>query len=212
MKIDKRILTSVLQGSLPGWHAQKFMAPEVGDRYQVVADNHRPAAVMALIKKDEVGKDSIIIIERAKHNPNDKHAGQLSFPGGKYEEEDGDMLTCALREVEEEIGIPSDSIEVLGPLTQLYVFASNFLVYPFVGYVNGNPSYIKQDSEVHSILEVPLDIILSQENKLKKDISIPRGKLRNVPYYKVGEHVLWGATAMIMSEFEYVLSQSHDSK
>lgn len=205
MLIDKHKLVRSLQGELPGWAAQKAMAPDVGSRYKELSADHRLAAVMALIHEDESGKSNIIIIERARHNDNDKHAGQLSFPGGKYEDEDGDMLVCALREVEEEIGLSADHIEVLGPLSRLYVFASNFLVYPFVGYVKGVPKFYKQDSEVHSIISVPMEVLLADHNKLTKDIDVRGSKLQDVPYYQIGDQALWGATAMIMSELEHLL-------
>ncbi len=209
MELKIEVLRKALTSGLPGWTAQKRMSPSVNDRYLQLSEDYSLAGVMALIYFDSEYK--IILIQRAQ-NPNDRHAGQLGFPGGKYETTDGDMLTCALREVGEEIGIPSGQIDVVGPLSTLYVFASNYLVHPFLGILNTPPTFIAQESEVEQVLSVPLSTILDEDTKRKKDITYPRGVLRDVPYYSIGDKVLWGATAMMMSEVEEVLRTVLDYK
>lgn len=194
--------------SPPGWKAQKIMAPSYNDKYRSLTHNYKSAGVMALLYKEK-GEDYIIIIERSRSNPNDKHAGQLSFPGGKYEDSDLDILSCAIREVEEEIGITKDYIHVLGPLTQLFVFTSNFLVFPYVGYLNVEPIFSIQESEVHAVHTVPVSHLLTPDTKKTKDIISDSGiTLHNVPYYDLEGKELWGATAMILSELEIIISQT----
>jgi len=205
MIIDAKRLKEILNSDLPGWAAQQLMSPAKDPRYRQLPDDYRKAAVMALLYPDAVGNYCVILIERAKHNSNDKHAGQIGFPGGKYETDDGDMLTCALREVEEEIGIAAAEIDVLGPLSELFVFASNFLVQPFVGVLADVPSYTIQESEVHSVLDVPLSVLMDQHTQGVTDIIIRDQKITDVPYYDVNGKVLWGATAMMMSELQQAI-------
>jgi len=203
MNIDIELLKNRLQLPLPGWEAQQKMAPEVNDRYRQLPESYRKAGVMALIYKGDDKDHKIIIIRRAA-DPRDKHAGQLGFPGGKYEESDTDMQACAIREVYEEIGVNTNTIQVLGALTPLYVFASNFLVSPYVGYIDHKPELTLQESEVAEVLHVSLAELFDESQKMKKDISIGNGLLKDVPYYNINGNVLWGATAIIMSELEAV--------
>ena len=203
MNIDKLILRQSLL-DLPGWEGQKQMAPGENPLYRKVPKDHKLAAVMALLYTLEE-ESHIILIERAHGNVQDKHAGQLGFPGGKFEEDDSDMLQCALREVEEEIGVSPKDIFVVGPLSPLYVFASNFHVFPYIGLLSSKPQFTIQTSEVHKVITVPLATIMSNENKATKNISVGEHVIKDVPYYDIEGKALWGATAMIMSELESAL-------
>ena len=205
MIVDKIALKKRLSHSLLGWPAQRHMSPAQDPRYRVLTSDYKTAAVMALIYHSELDGHKLILIERAKNNPKDKHAGQIGLPGGKYEDQDGDLLTCALREVHEEIGVAPQDIEVLGSLSQLFVFASNFLVYPYVGFISGTPDYQLQVTEVDSVLEVRLSTIMDAATKKVTDIDGPNGMISAVPYYDIGGRVLWGATAMIVSELEQII-------
>lgn len=199
------VIADQLQLDLPGQHYQNLMSPVVDhDKYRIVPADHKVACVMALIHKDQKDKIQLTYIQRASSHPEDKHAGQIGFPGGKFEEEDRSLLACALREVEEEIGIPATSISVLGELTPLYVFASNFLVYPFVGYLEGTPEYIPQVEEVAEVLELPLLSLMGHEIKTEHSVRLAEGMYKDVVGYDVKGHFLWGATAMITSELEEV--------
>ena len=112
---------------LPGEDAQNKLAPiSSNSRYRIAPDNHKKACVMSLIYP-EGNELKMVFIERTFSHPEDKHGGQISFPGGKLEEDDDTLLIGALREVEEEIGIPSDQISILGQLTDLYVFACEYI-------------------------------------------------------------------------------------
>lgn len=185
---------------LPGVSAQNKLSPvKFTGKYRTAPENHKKACVMGLIYP-EGSELHMAFIERTFSHPDDKHGGQISFPGGKLEEEDDSYLIGALREVEEEIGIPSDQITVIGQLTELYVFASNFLVYPFLGYMDQTPKFIPQVEEVASIVSFPIEKLLQADVIDTKDLQVRDFLMKDVPYYKLNEHILWGATAMITSE------------
>jgi 8-oxo-dGTP pyrophosphatase MutT (NUDIX family) len=191
---------------LPGQHFQNLMSPvEAHEKYRIVPKEHKVACVMALIHPKADGQLYITYIERASIHPDDKHAGQIGFPGGKFEEDDESLIICALREVEEELGLKMNDIEVLGELTSLYVFASNFLVYPFVGYLDYEPTYIPQVEEVAGVIEVPLSLLMDSKYKTSKKMKLSAGPKLVVPGYNVDGYFLWGATAMISSELEELL-------
>jgi 8-oxo-dGTP pyrophosphatase MutT (NUDIX family) len=205
MEIFIKALKEQLQSPLPGWKAQKKMAslshPENRDILDFeVPDTWKTAAVLCLL----VPKDNewhIALMKRSA-NKHDKHSGQISFPGGKHENNDPDYKFTALRETEEEFGIPTDQIEILGKLTALPVPASNFLVYPYVGYCKTIPDFILEKAEVASIVQPSISHLLDPANLKVKDWSNPSGwSMKNVPYFEVENHVVWGATAMMLAEF-----------
>lgn len=143
----------------------------------------------------------MVFIERRSNNPNDRHSGQISFPGGKYEQEDVNYEATALRETEEEVGVDQGKIEILGSLTDLYIPVSNFQVFPYVGMTEETPEFELQTSEVSSILEVPFEQLTDPGIVGVKDLKIGSHlTLKGVPYFDVQEHVVWGATAMMLSE------------
>lgn len=185
---------------LPGVEAQYKMAHAVRKNPRPFPENARKAGVMALFYEKE-GEPHIVLIKRVVTNANDKHSGQISFPGGKYEEQDINMSQTALRETEEEIGVLANKIQLLGALTTLYIPVSNFLVYPFVGYLSETPQFNLQLTEVDSIIEIPFssfhDISIRKQTDLKISSQIT---LNKVPYFSIDNHVIWGATAMILSE------------
>ena len=144
-----------------------------------------------------------VFIERAGGPAGDVHRGQISFPGGIREKEDADMLASAVREAEEEIGVPRSGVRVLRDLTPLYIPVSNFLVHPFVGMTDQRPDFLPQPEEVAQILEVPLRTVLDPAIRQVTDLQIHSGfTLKDVPYFDLSGHVVWGATAMILSEFQ----------
>ncbi|MCF8239154.1 MAG: CoA pyrophosphatase [Saprospiraceae bacterium] len=164
-------------------------------------DARDAGVLMLLYPRDE--EVYTVFIRRAGRIEQDKHKGQISFPGGKREEVDTDMAASAVRETEEEIGVDRQRIRVLRELTPLYIPVSNFLVHPFVGLAEERPFFTPQPDEVDGILEVPLRDILDPDKKQYTDIPIHAGFiLRDVPYYHLDDQIVWGATAMILSEFQ----------
>ncbi len=200
-----RELQQKLQRPLPGRDAQLKMAHITRRLYVEAPKEARQAAVLAtFFQKNE--EWHVVFIER-NANDRDHHGGQISFPGGKHEPADESMLHTALRETEEEIGISKSDIKILGGLTDLYIPVSNFQVHPFVGYLDYQPEYRLQLEEVSGVLEVPVAVFHRNDIRKTTDIRISRQlTLRNVPYFEVEGKILWGATAMMMSELVELLT------
>jgi 8-oxo-dGTP pyrophosphatase MutT (NUDIX family) len=148
-----------------------------------------------------------VYIERSRNQPNDKHAGQISLPGGKVESSDADYAAAACRELEEEIGVPRSTVEVVRPLSELYVIPSNFMVYPYIGVINYTPDFVLQQSEVESIIEISLAEVRAL-SVTRDDLDVRGQAMRDVPYYDLNGHVLWGATSMITAEFKQLLDDT----
>ena len=199
-------LKKILTQTLPGTKAQFLMAPDPIDYYNRFSTDYREAAVLALIYPiaDQL---HLVFMERTSNDEKDKHAGQISFPGGKLEESDKSLKHCALREAKEEVGIEPDQVQILGKLSKVFVFVSNFMVYPYVGFSEKRPNFIKDTDEVSEILEVPIADLINESNHKKKDLTIRNYILKDVPYYAINDHVLWGATAMITSELMYLINE-----
>lgn len=130
------------------------------------------------------------------------HAGQVSCPGGRHEPPES-LGETALRETFEEIGIPPADVALLGELTSLYVMPSDFEVHPFVGRYTGagRPRFVPDTREVAAILEVPLRLLLDPATRAEEEMELRGGLRLDVPFFRIGEHKVWGATAMILSEF-----------
>ncbi len=127
------------------------------------------------------------------------HSGQISLPGGKREDNESFEQT-ALRETFEELGV-SDPVAILGPLTPIYVPPSDFEIHPFVGYLPQRPIWSPDPNEVAEIVEAPLQLLLDPQIKAVEDW-MRYGSPVSVPFYRIGEHKVWGATAIMLSEFE----------
>jgi 8-oxo-dGTP pyrophosphatase MutT (NUDIX family) len=198
-------LKTRLQQPLPGLTAQELMAGRVLAMPLAVPANARPSAVLCLLFPVQ---DDLHILLMKRMADNGAHSGQISFPGGRQEPADADPKATALREANEEVGIMAAEVEVIGALTPLYIPVSNFLVYPFVGYTKERPAYNLSKHEVADIIEVPLSVLLHAGRKTVVDVTSPAVPqvIRNVKAYKLADGtIIWGATAMIISELEVVL-------
>jgi 8-oxo-dGTP pyrophosphatase MutT (NUDIX family) len=201
-------LTDLLQKPLPGQDAQYRMAPGYRPKLakdEVLAQNPKVGAVMILLY-ERYGEWHTVFTQR--HSYDGVHSGQMSFPGGKRDEGDPDLNYTALRETQEEVGVEPTTIKVIGSLSDLYIPPSNFLVYPVVGYAENRPDFKPQEAEVKEIVELPLSFFLNSEN-IKRDtrIKLYNGNYVTVPAYVFNDYVIWGATAIILSEFTYLLEQ-----
>ena len=114
---------------------------------------------------------------------------------------DKDLIHTALRESHEELGIVSDRVEVLGKMTELFIVPSNFSVLPVVGFSSERPDFTPDPREVKEVIEVPLDHLLHPDNTKIKPIKVGGNITLQAPYYDVYGHTVWGATAMMLSEF-----------
>ena len=150
-----------------------------------------------------------LVLTRRRDDLN-SHAGQISFPGGQQEPNET-AVQAALRETEEEIGVPATAVTLLGELTSIYIRPSDFEVHPYVGWVSNRkrPSFAPEPNEVAEILEVPLVHLLDPKTREVGSILV-RGTTRTVPYYNVSSHKVWGATAIILSEFLGRLHQMNE--
>jgi len=195
-------LKNKIQHSLPGIDAQYKMAHAVRQQKPRVPADARIACTLILVYPKNNEWHLVLIQRTSSNNPDDRHSGQVSLPGGQQEPIDISLSDTALREAHEEVGIDRSNVSLLGSLTELYIPVSNFIVHPFVAYTEDRPSFKLQASEVKSIIEVPLSLLQDGKTMQKTNIRITEKLiLQNVPFYSVGGHVVWGATAMMLSEF-----------
>lgn len=200
----KKIISHKDAISLAGVTAQLQLAPTQHRPKYPSDDDYRKAGVaVILFPKDN--QTHIILIKRALH-PKDKHSGQIGFPGGKYEESDTKMLHTAIRETTEEIGVQLSATSLIAPLSTLYVPLSNFMIYPYLMFLQDCPAkYDLQLEEVSSVIEVPLSHLF------ESGISIGNvNDYTNIPHFKFANEIIWGATAMIMNEVLHTLRKSAD--
>lgn len=194
---------------LPGKAAHELLKP-----YLKINKNIEPpqlvkpknAAVMTLIYPSD-NIPTLLFIERPVYDG--AHSGQIAFPGGKFEKGDSSFLDAALRETKEEIGIERQHIKVVGALSEVFVLASNFMVYPFVGLLNEVPALRLEEKEVANTLEIPLYRFFEPDIIKEKVIKNALGFNLMAPYYDLDGKVLWGATAMMVSELCAIIKQQN---
>ncbi|HOU41226.1 MAG TPA: CoA pyrophosphatase [Promineifilum sp.] len=190
--------------ALPGFDgaaAQRLMAPVLRpmSRPEGLASPPRLGAVLILLY---CADDRLTLVLTQRPEYEGVHSGQVSCPGGRHEPPES-LGATALRETYEEIGVPPAEVELLGELTPLYIMPSDFQVTPFVGrYVGpGRPRFVPDTREVAAILEVPLDLLLDPATRAEEEMELRGGLRLDVPFFRVNEGRVWGATAMMLSEF-----------
>lgn len=197
-----------LQQPLPGFAAQERMMGRVIPHPPQVPVNAKLSAVLCLLYPERSGLH-MLLMKRMEDGR--AHSGQVSFPGGRYEPDvDKDMLATALREANEEVGIDPEEVDVIGALTSLYIPVSNFNVFPYVGFTREKPRLHLSIDEVSYTIETPVRHLLDDGNKMTTDVSSPAmpGLIKNVRAYKLqDEGIIWGATAMMISELEVVMKE-----
>ncbi|WP_422005814.1 NUDIX hydrolase [Roseivirga pacifica] len=199
-------LSHRLNEPLPGRDAQILMAPKPIDESRFRANPNFPpklGGVMVLLFERD-NDFWIPLIKRPEYNGH--HSGQVSFPGGKKEKSDIDLIETALRETEEEVGVARNEVELLGTLTELFIIASNFKVLPTVGFLQQPPEYTLEEKEVESILEVSLSQLKDQSQRGIETMQFGKYTIHS-PYFDVDGHKVWGATAMMLSELLFVLEE-----
>ncbi len=209
MLITKQELKNKLSNPLPGTASHIKMALQhriqdfINDKENT--QNAKKSAVLILFFHENDTLKMIVI--RRSHYVG-IHSGQIAFPGGRYEEEDKEIMITALREIQEEIGIPKDKIEILGRLSDIYVPPSNFLISVFVGYLSERPKYKIEEREVDEVIEIPFEDFFKPEVRKEKDFYVNSLKAgSNAPYFDVTNAEIWGASAMVISELLDVLRQ-----
>jgi len=165
----------------------------------------RKAGVMALFYPGRNEETYLILILRKTYKG--VHSAQVGFPGGKVEPEDADIQDTALRETEEEVGVSPQAISVLKKLTEIYIPPSDFFVQPFLGITAKEPKFVPQEEEVEALIEVPLSLFMNDDVLITKKLSTSYATEIDVPAYLLNDHVVWGATAMMLSEVRQLLKQ-----
>lgn len=198
----------LMEVGLPASEAHFKMAPleriESMKNLKIETKNPKTAAVMMLFYPKN-GETHLVLIVRNSYQG--VHSAQIAFPGGKYEPRDQIFENTALRETHEEIGIPPDSIEILKAFTRLYIPPSNFMVYPFFGICRDEIVFIPDTSEVADIIELPLSVFMGDDILVSVNLTTSYAENIMVPAFKIEEHIVWGATAMMMSELKEVLKK-----
>ncbi|MBK8145419.1 MAG: CoA pyrophosphatase [Bacteroidetes bacterium] len=190
---------------LPGVNAQIKMAP-IGRAAQMQApENAKESGVLILLFMEQ-NQWHTLLMHRTEDGST--HGGQISFPGGKKEENDSDIIETASRECEEEIGIPQSEVQLVGCLTPLYIPPSNFNVTPVLGVIGGDLNLSISEREVQEIIKIPLSFLFDDAIKDIQSVPTASGFHIETPVYNIGHRqVVWGATAMMISELESLLKE-----
>ena len=190
---------------LPGLKAQLRMVGRAVTLPPIVPSTARPSAVLCLLVPIN-GSWHILLMKRKEDKG--AHSGQVSFPGGKYELTDANYRATALREANEEVGIMAEEVQIIGELTSLYIPVSNFNVYPYLAFCYSRPTYLLSNTEVSYIMELPITDLFHPSRKTITNIASPTSPqlIRNVNAYELEDNaIIWGATAMILSEIEALI-------
>ena len=194
---------------LPGEASQYKMAPESRleelQRINISQKNPRRAGVMALFyPTNNMGTNLLLILRKTYKGV---HSAQVGFPGGKFEMEDASLKDTALRETEEEVGVSRNSVSVIKELTEIYIPPSDFFVQPYLGITTATPKFIAQEDEVEALIEVKLNHFMDDKILVTKSLSTSYATNIEVPAFLLNGHVVWGATAMMLSEVRELLKQ-----
>jgi 8-oxo-dGTP pyrophosphatase MutT (NUDIX family) len=181
---------------LPGLKGQLLMAPAGRDFTRSDGVVMHAAVMLVLFKRNETFR---LILTR-RHDYDGPHSGQVSLPGGKTDLDDMGFEYTAFRETHEEIGIKPEELRIIGKLTDLFIPVSRYMVHPYIAYSENIPVCEPDPGEVKYILEVKLDDLLEEQNRKIKTMNL-RGSDYEVPYLFLKGETVWGATAMILSEF-----------
>jgi 8-oxo-dGTP pyrophosphatase MutT (NUDIX family) len=193
---------------LGGLDAQFKMAPKLRLKYnndKITASNPRKAAVLALFYPNYNNETILLLTKRASYKGT--HSAQISFPGGKTEKTDKDLEFTALREAFEEVGVAPLSVNIIRQMTDVYIPPSNFLATPFIGFVDKKPNFLT-NHEVAEIIEITITDLLSDANLTTVNISTSYMKNIDVPCFKIDNHIIWGATGMMLSEIKELLNSN----
>lgn len=201
-------LSQQLAGKLPGRSSQEHMAPVHcdGRHFQPAPATAKRAAVVALLYP-HAGKWHLPLTLRAAHLKH--HAGQIGLPGGRIEPGESPEQ-AALRELHEELNIAPDGIQVIGRLSPIYLYVSDFHVTPIVAWCSERREMEPNAAEVAELIELPIRDLVSPKNLVEAEVEIPPGvdgpDTAIVPTIQFKNHCIWGATAIMLAEFSAVLT------
>jgi len=189
---------------LPGRDAQLKMASAIRNKeagFNYDTSSATKSSVLISLYPAEGNLYTVFILRQTYDGV---HSGQVCFPGGRMEPDDNSLIHTALREAQEEVNINAGKVKVLGALSELFIPPSNFIVLPVIGFLNERPDLKPDISEVAEIIETDISFLF-EDNQIKhKTIEINGYKIE-APYFDVKGKVIWGATAMILSELKEVI-------
>lgn len=200
-------MPKIKKNELPGLDAQLLLAPEFRKKSlknSFDLSSAKKAGVLILCYPDSHGVIHFVLILRKAYKG--VHSAQVAFPGGKLEDQDKNLTETAIRETEEEIGVNSNRINVIRPMTELYIPPSNFLVKPTLASIDYTPEFVKEDAEVDKIIQVNFNEFLDTPITKDKITTSYTGE-RDVMCYKLNGYTVWGATAMMLSELQVVFNK-----
>lgn len=201
----RSLKNTLLEGNLPGSRAHELMTPS--KRLENISFNNglpKKSGVLLLFFEQN---DSLCTVFMLRPDYGGVHSGQISFPGGKQEDFDASVIDTALREANEELGILSENVEIIGTLTNLYIPPSNFMVTPVIGVSDTIPSFIPDKKEVEKVIVVNFLEFFYKSTLEKMDFVVSDNLTFSAPCYKIGKYKIWGATAMIISEMVELIKE-----
>ncbi len=198
-----RLKTEILKG-LPGSDVQWQMASS--DRFiknfpRFPGNDARTAAVLILLFPENRSIHTVFM-QRPEYTG--IHSGQISFPGGKKEPDDENVVQTALREAFEETGIDPKKVNIIGTLTPLFIPVSNMIVTPVTGWIDEKPSFSLKAEEVLFLINADLKRLLNPSTIKRKPMEI-RGEMVDIKYFDYDGNIIWGATAMILNELLMII-------
>ncbi len=201
-----QLTNAINNQQLPGKNAQKQMLPK-GRLLQPENDTPARLSAVLIMVYRSANNWKLVMIQRAEYDG--VHSGQIAFPGGKKEPDDKNLLHTALRESEEEIGVHHADIETIGKLSPLFIPVSNMCVHPYMGFMKNEPVFVKQDKEVQRVITIPLEKLLHKETQTNAVFQGANYQIE-APCYSINGYKIWGASAMILSEFISILKNIPD--
>ena len=169
-----------------------------------IRDERRSLSAVLLPLYYKQGQYHLLLTKRTEQLK--EHRGQISFPGGVYEEQDGTLLKTALRECAEEIGLAEDEVGILGALDDAIPRTLNYIISPFVGVIPWPFELRVNTEEIDEIIEVPISALLDK-GTLLRGTEIINGETIPAYFYHYQGKVIWGATARILNQFLGILTQ-----
>lgn len=197
--LSLELVTEALQ--LPHFDVQAARAPMLPETRQLHPPERQDASEAAVLLLLWPQGDALHFVLTRRASGLRGHSGQISLPGGRRDPDDSDHTVTALRETEEELGIAVSDAQVLGPLDSIYIPPSNYMVYPLVAALAAPPCFRPRAAEVAEVLQIPLASLLDPRRK-RESLQTRNGRSLRIPWYALGGQMVWGATAMLLSEFE----------
>ncbi len=164
---------------------------------QAAAIEVRASVQAAVLVPLHIKRGVLHAVFTQRHHDLPRHAGEISFPGGRRDDGDADLIATALRETHEEVGLPADSVQVIGALEPIPTIVTGYAIHPFVGIVPANFHWIPSDSEVAAVIDLPLQAVAAGYGRRRL---VRRGAAIRTDTYVVDDHMIWGATARIVSD------------